>query len=113
MECLGYTLLYMIRGTLPWKDIDVPPGSDAGQLMLMADMKESLSPEALCEGLPAEFAQFIGYARALDYKVRPDYRRLERWIDAMFRAGGFSHDNVFDWTEKRFREVREEWEAQL
>lgn len=104
-------LLYLASGTLPWLEIHVPSGGDENQLV--ADMQESLSPEALCEGLPAEFAQFIGYAWSLAFRAKPDYRRLQRWIDAMFRAGGFNHDNVFDWTERRFHEMREEWEAQL
>jgi hypothetical protein len=72
------------------------------------EMKEERSGGKLCEGiLPPEFATYIDYARALGFGKRPDYSYLRRLFRRLFVRKGFKHDNVFDWTEKRFHELRE------
>ena len=70
-------------------------------------MKESLSGEALCNGvLPGQFATYIDYTRSLGFDDKPDYLYLRRLFNRLFATEGFKHDNVFDWTEKRFQEIR-------
>ncbi|KAM3553512.1 hypothetical protein ARSEF4850_006881 [Beauveria asiatica] len=59
----------------------------------------------LCEGLLGEFATYATYTRSLGFKDRPDYAYLRRLFRNAFSARGFRYDNIYDWTEKRFREI--------
>lgn len=68
--------------------------------------KMSTDVGTLCKGLPQEFASLITYARSLEPTDRPNYTGLLKSFDRVFAANVFKHDNVFDWTEKRFHELR-------
>lgn len=69
-------------------------------------MKEGVSEEALCDGLPGEFAAYINYTRRLAFDDKPDYSYLRRLFHRLFQAKGFEYDHLFDWTEKLFDEVQ-------
>jgi len=103
LESLGYVLLYFIRGSLPWQGRKAATEEEKDDLI--KHMKTNTSPSSLCEGLPEEFATYIGYVRSLGFEDRPDYAYLRRLFDSLFVSRGFKHDNVFDWTEKRFNEL--------
>ena len=104
LESLGYMFVYFARGSLPWEGLRAKTADEADRSI--KEMKESLSGEALCEGvLPREFARYIDYARSLGFGEKPDYSYLRRLFRRLFAAEGFKRDNVFDWTEKRFREI--------
>ncbi|OAQ74388.1 casein kinase I isoform delta [Purpureocillium lilacinum] len=103
LESLGYVLLYFIRGSLPWQGCKA--ASEEEKDDLIKDMKTNSSPRSLCEGLPEEFATYLGYVRSLGFEDRPDYAYLHRLFNRLFVSLEFKHDNVFDWTEKRFNEL--------
>ncbi|KAB5572200.1 casein kinase I isoform delta [Coniochaeta sp. 2T2.1] len=104
LESLGYVFVYFARGSLPWQGLKA--ATDKGKDELIKEMKESLSGKALCDGvLPGQFATYIDYTRSLGFDDKPDYLYLRRLFRRLFAAEGFQHDNVFDWTEKRFHEI--------
>ncbi|KAH7010688.1 P-loop containing nucleoside triphosphate hydrolase protein [Microdochium trichocladiopsis] len=71
------------------------------------EMKKSLSAEALCDGfLPGEFATYIKYTRGLAFDDEPDYSYLRQLFCCLFQAKGLKYDHVFDWTERRFKEMQ-------
>ncbi|KAI1880242.1 hypothetical protein JX265_001863 [Neoarthrinium moseri] len=106
LESLGYVLLYFARGSLPWEESKV---TTMNKNSIFKDMKASLSGAELCEGfLPQEFALMIDCARSLKIGEKPDYRYFRRLFRDRFLAEGFHYDNVFDWTERRFHEIRGE-----
>lgn len=41
-------------------------------------MKEEISENLLCEGLPSEFRKFLKYAKNLSYEAKPDY---QKWVN--------------------------------
>ncbi|KAK2592414.1 hypothetical protein QQS21_009897 [Conoideocrella luteorostrata] len=105
LESLGYVLLYFVRGSLPWQGLKAATGEEKNKMI--KEKKESLSGEQLCEGhLPDEFAEYINYTRSLNFDDKPDYAYLRGLLHRLFISRGFSYDNVFDWTEKRFYELR-------
>jgi casein kinase 1 delta/casein kinase I family protein HRR25 len=66
MESLGYVLLYLSRGSLPWQGLKAV--TDEERNVLIREKKMSLSVEMLCEGLlPHEFAAYIDYTRSLGF----------------------------------------------
>ncbi len=99
MESLGYVLLYFLRGgRLPWHGI--PFGNDCVEKT--GELKQSISIEDLCAGLPGEFAEYFRHVRSLRFESRPDYRHLRRIFRNLFGRERFENDNVFDWTILKF-----------
>lgn len=105
LESLGYMLLYLARGgRLPWW----PLAED-----LIEKEKSRTSVKELCRGLPPDFTLYFKYVRGLKFGERPDYGRLRRLFRCLFKAQGYKYDNIFDWTEKMFREMQEDEDSQL
>jgi len=104
LESLGYVLLYFAGGSLPWQGLKA--ATDKEKNGMIKEKKESLSGEQLCKGLlPDEFATYINYTRSLGFEDKPDYRYLRELFRRVFRSRELRYDNVFDWTEKRFKEI--------
>ena len=57
LESLGYVMVYFANGKLPWQGLKAPNSTDKDRLVM--ERKMALSVEALCEGLPQEFAQYM------------------------------------------------------
>ena len=91
MESLGYLLLYLIRGSLPWQQIEAI--TEEQKLELIRKTKEAISAEALCDGLPNEFAAYFD---------KPQYSYLRRTFQNLFSREDFEWDNVFDWTTLKY-----------
>ena len=89
-------IIYMMRGRLPWHDLD-----DSQMIM---NQKISMSAETLCEGLPEEFSGYIRDVRDLNFDVGTKHKELRRGFQRLFRREGFEHDNIFDWTVRKFHE---------
>ncbi len=99
--------MYFARGSLPWQGLKA--ATDDEKDARIKEMKEGLSGEALYHGfLPGEFAAYIDYTRRLAFNDKPDYSYLRRLFRRLFRAEGFEHDHVFDWTEKLFDGMQSE-----
>ncbi|KAG5980968.1 hypothetical protein E4U55_003449 [Claviceps digitariae] len=104
LESLGYMLVYFARGRLPWQGLKAV--HDEARAEAVRKKKLETSPEELCQDLPDEFAQYMKYTRNLAPTARPDYGYLLKLFNNLFKARGYKHDNVYDWTEKRFNELR-------
>eukprot|EP00928_Gymnodinium_smaydae_P001893 TRINITY_DN10673_c0_g1_i1.p1 TRINITY_DN10673_c0_g1~~TRINITY_DN10673_c0_g1_i1.p1 ORF type:complete len:271 (+),score=34.98 TRINITY_DN10673_c0_g1_i1:65-814(+) len=89
LEAVGYILLYFLKGRLPWQ------GSSQ---RARADMKMALPVQELCDGYPAEFANFLTYCRGLRFDERPDYAFLRRMLRQLFLDSGYEYNFVFSWT---------------
>ncbi|KAI9499608.1 kinase-like domain-containing protein, partial [Zychaea mexicana] len=76
IESLGYLLLDLILGSLPWTGIQAR-NSKAGWDR-MKELKEETLLTDLCAGLPQGFLRFIDYARGLRFSDQPDYDYLRQ-----------------------------------
>ncbi|KAI9675002.1 MAG: serine/threonine protein kinase [Caeruleum heppii] len=106
MEALGYVLIYLLRGSLPWQDLETDDQEQERQLVL--EKKQSISAQELCEGLPEEFLKYLNHVRSLRSNDMPDYAYLRRLFANLFRRRGYEYDYVFDWTELKFLESLEQ-----
>eukprot|EP00928_Gymnodinium_smaydae_P000027 TRINITY_DN10013_c0_g1_i1.p1 TRINITY_DN10013_c0_g1~~TRINITY_DN10013_c0_g1_i1.p1 ORF type:complete len:313 (+),score=30.18 TRINITY_DN10013_c0_g1_i1:63-1001(+) len=80
LEGLGYVLLYLVKGKLPWS---YPHGSsEEVKRRYILQMKQSISVDSLCEGLPPAFRLYVQYCRSLEYEDKPDYDYLRRLLCA-------------------------------
>ena len=71
LESLGYVLVFLVRGSLPWQGLSARDNYKA-----IGDVKRSTSVSELCFGLPPVFEALIMYARKLEFHSMPDYRFL-------------------------------------
>lgn len=96
IESLAYILIYLTAGELPWQGLLATNKHDKyGQIM---DMKASLTPAAMCKGMPGEFATILTYARAMKFEDEPDYAYLKGLFVGIADREHFAMDSVFDWT---------------
>ncbi|PYI29524.1 double-time [Aspergillus indologenus CBS 114.80] len=103
MECVGYTLVEFLQGELPWEYLGHSKHRPIGEA------KSRITVQELCRGLPEEFEWYFDHVNGLRYNQLPDYELLRGWFRKLFARRRFEWDNVFDWTEKRFHELRAEY----
>jgi len=79
VESLGYVLIYLLKGKLPWQA--VPPSAKREtkkqKRKRIYEMKRNMPPEELCKDLPEEFALYMKISRSLRFKEAPDYEYLK------------------------------------
>jgi len=58
MVSLGYSLVYLLQGRLPWSHI-------SKNKTALFEVKNATVPDVLCEDLPIEFARFFDHCLSL------------------------------------------------
>mmetsp|Transcript_21030 Transcript_21030/g.64942 ORF Transcript_21030/g.64942 Transcript_21030/m.64942 type:complete len:415 (-) Transcript_21030:628-1872(-) len=104
LESLGYVLMYLIRGSLPWQGLKA--NTKKLKYERIMDRKMSTSTESLCKGYPAEFRSYFEYCRSLRFEDRPDYSYIKRLFKELFYRKGFQYDNLYDWTVLNMQQER-------
>ncbi|KAL9116097.1 MAG: hypothetical protein Q9227_000466 [Pyrenula ochraceoflavens] len=102
MESLGYLFLYFLNGRLPWQGMKAEVGQD--NHVAVMERKMNIKTEELCGGIPREFGTYVDHIRGLKFEDKPDYSYLRTMFRNLFVRSGFEHDNVFDWTVKKYIE---------
>lgn len=74
MISLGYALVLLAKGKLPWSKVE--GGTIARRVHNMAKIKRTTSAEALCAGLPPAFRFYFTSINTLAFDERPDYELL-------------------------------------
>ena len=95
LEGLGYVMIYLLKGALPWQGLKGDTKKEKYQNI--TDKKVSTAVEVLCADLPAEFVNFINYAKSLRFEDRPDYALLRRNFKDLFGRLGMIQDYQYDW----------------
>ena len=71
LESLAYTIIFLVRGDLPWSSVTICRDREA-----VLQKKMLITAEELCEGLPPPFSKFIIHVRSLGFNEKPDYEHL-------------------------------------
>ena len=98
LESLGYILVDLLKGKLPWK---TKKGTTSEEKKGFAKIKQNISTEKLCEGLPVQIKEYIEYCRNLEYEDVPDYEMLKKLFMDMITKNNEIFDYVYDWSEKK------------
>jgi len=69
LEGLGFVLIYLLTGSLPWQNLD-----DNSRILEMK--QDALRTGSLYRHIPRCFKQYFRYVSTLDFSDRPDYERL-------------------------------------
>ena len=103
LESIGYTIIYLLKGKLPWQDIKTVDKNE--KYTLIADIKMTTPINLLCKDLPAEFITYLTYVKNLDFTDNPDYKYLKGLFRALFLKSGFSFDYEYDWLKPAPKQV--------
>jgi serine/threonine protein kinase len=76
IESLGYVLVYLLLGSLPWQGLVTANRQE--KYYAIQNQKMSIPPEILCENLPEEFTIFFNYVKSLKFEDKPDYYFLKK-----------------------------------
>ncbi|CAM0882778.1 unnamed protein product [Alopecurus aequalis] len=78
LESLAYTLVFLLRGRLPWQGYQ---GENKG--FLVCKKKMSTSPESLCTFCPQPFKEFVEYVVNLKFDEEPNYAKCISLFDSI------------------------------
>ncbi|KAK7320804.1 hypothetical protein VNO77_30621 [Canavalia gladiata] len=78
LESLAYTLIFLLRGRLPWQGYQ---GENKG--FLVCKKKMATSPEVLCCFCPPPFGQFVEYVVNLKFDEEPNYAKYISLFDGI------------------------------
>ena len=73
LESLGYVILYLMQGSLPWQAIRAP---DKERIKGVGKMKKDTPFEILCKDLPIEFITYFRYVRSIKFTELPNYKLI-------------------------------------
>jgi serine/threonine protein kinase len=71
MESIGYILVYMLRGELPWQGTKAQTKHEKYQIIM--EKKMSTTSELLCNGMPSEFQNYLQQVMDLAFEEQPPY----------------------------------------
>ena len=95
IESLGYILVYLAKGILPWQGQKAKTQTEKYKQIM--NTKLEYKPEMLCYGLPDEFKQFFEYIRGVQFTERPDYTLLKGLFNKALVKLDYVNDSIFDW----------------
>ena len=96
LESVGYTLMYLLRGNLPWQSIKVQNKEEKYKKIL--NKKKTISSKELGEGFPIEFAEILDYFKGLGYTENPDYETCCNKLLNVLQREKMKFDYIYDWT---------------
>jgi serine/threonine protein kinase len=94
MAAVGYILLYLGKGSLPWQA--VARNSEVDSILKL----KRTSSEVLFAGFPSEFAQYLDHCRNLGFDEEPNYSFRDKF-HGLFARQAFQLDYVFDWVVRK------------
>ena len=101
IESLGYTILFFMKGKLPWQNLNQNYNEKDIYIKTYA-MKKYMPIEKLCKGLPQEMAEYFKYSRNLKFKDEPDYEFLRNLFKKILNDNGYKNfeELNFSWVIK-------------
>ncbi len=63
IQSIGYAIMYLLRGSLPWQNLKY--GNYQAKYQSILKKKIQTSEEELCKGYPKQLISFIKYAKNL------------------------------------------------
>ena len=96
LESIGYVLMYLLNGSLPWQGIDAKTKEEKYAKILYK--KEITPPEELCKGYPEELVCYLKYTKNLEYEEDPKYDYLIELFEKIIKNNlNDTFDYKYDW----------------
>ncbi|KAM0687580.1 casein kinase I [Conglomerata obtusa] len=97
LEGLGYVLIFLLKGNLPWMGIPAPTRKE--KYKKIGNLKHNTSSGELCKNLPGcdTFILYLDYVKGLDFTEEPNYSKMLKMFDNCMEKNQIKDDNNFDW----------------
>jgi serine/threonine protein kinase len=99
LEGLGYVLVRMFTGTLPWQGIKAETKPLRNEKIKAKKMATSL--QELCQGLPREIMEYLATCRNLGFYDEPPYDELRDLMRSVLVRENHENDKLFDWNDEK------------
>ena len=97
LESIGYMLIFLATGYLPWKGLSLKDKNMQKKYKEMLLLKKYTPTKDLCRNLPPQFVDYIDYCKKLAFEQDPDYEYLRHlFIDVLEDHNKFN-DMKFSW----------------
>jgi hypothetical protein len=97
LECLGYVMVYFLKGELPWQGLKAKNRKEKYEKIKVK--KQMITIEKLCEGLPNEFVLYLKHCHSLSFGQTPNYFYLKSLFENLFQQKEYTEDSCYDWIE--------------
>ena len=101
LESLGYVLIYLCLGRLPWQG--KISNSKEDKYYKIREIKKNITPSELCNSLPPQFEEYIKYVRNLGYEEDPDYSYLKNLFLTVLKNNNWEFDYYYDWDKNTLK----------
>ena len=95
MESIAYVILYFFRKKLPWQGLKCKDKNE--KHAKIKEIKMSMTPEKLFEGIPKEFADYLTMVKKLGFEDEPAYKSYIQMFTNLFKSKDFEMDYLYDW----------------
>ena len=102
LESLFYTIIYFIKGELPWKNIKFKSKAEKYNKIYEIKKKSCEKGGELCRSLPFEFQIIIDYILNLEFEEKPNYNTLKEVTELILAKLNYFNDLQFDWYNMTF-----------
>jgi len=93
IESIGYVLLYLLIGYLPWQSIKADTREK--KYKLIGKIKKETDLWNISKDIPGELIIFINYCRNLSFYEEPNYNYLKNLLSNLFKLHGFTTDIIY------------------
>ena len=97
LESLGYMIIYLLKGFLPWKEFE----NKSNKLKKIYELKKKISLERLCRFLPDEIRMYMEYCKNLSFEQEPKYEYLKGIFKEILIKNQKINDNIFLWNKNK------------
>mmetsp|Transcript_13578 Transcript_13578/g.21197 ORF Transcript_13578/g.21197 Transcript_13578/m.21197 type:complete len:201 (+) Transcript_13578:451-1053(+) len=96
-EAIGYVLVYLYTGYLPWQNLHSHSKNERYQKI--KEKKISTSVAELCKDCPTEFNRYMDYCKNLKFTEEPDYKFMKEQFASLAKKEDINlEDNLWDWS---------------
>uniref|UniRef100_A0A7S3PH47 Casein kinase I n=1 Tax=Aplanochytrium stocchinoi TaxID=215587 RepID=A0A7S3PH47_9STRA len=100
MESVGYMLVYLALGKLPWQGLQADTPKKKHRKI--AEVKLQIKVPDLCRGCPWPLRKYLDLTRSMRYEDQPDYQQLIECFSRGIDSGDFGdRRDGFDWERPR------------
>ena len=78
LQSLSYMLIYLIKGALPWDNINIKNTEE--KIKVILEIKKCITNEELTQGLPDKIKLFLDYISKLKFEEEPNYDFLKKLL---------------------------------
>ena len=103
MESLGYLILYLLHGRLPWQGVQAASSMEKIEAILSIKVNTPLSE--LCRGLPDEFLTYMTFVRDMAQYDIPNYDAIKTLFRELAEKEVIEYDYQYDWSHSSLKEL--------